>query len=238
MYILELLDLSYHRSHRRVPHHLKHIIYQGFWMILIGCRTDGYWKSSGWIFSGFLVLRKGGLWRFLRRICDQTTLSLQATYGTPENYDTYVYETEIPFLNNIDVSSFSVSGISWFDNGHIPTDTAICWLPDWFLNREARRRRCVSTDVHLKVKEFSTSSYVDYLTYLSNYTRIFLSMATNRQWRGRAVSISNQRHEYSPIDWSIYLSIDWSINGQMKQTEGYIISNLYISMHYLTVLST
>ena len=46
MNILELLDLSYHCSHRGVPRHLKGISSQGCWMILVGCRIDGDWFST------------------------------------------------------------------------------------------------------------------------------------------------------------------------------------------------
>ena len=51
-------------------------------------------------------------------------------------------------------------------------------------------------------------------------------------WRGQAVSISNPRHQYSPINWSIDQFIDLSLDGQNicrdtslgQQTEGHIVS--------------
>ena len=120
-------------------------------------------KPAVGFFPIFLVLKKGDLWRFLRRICNQTTLSLQATLYTPNTSDTYDSETDTdtPLPTNKAVSSFSGSGISWFDNGHIPADISICWLPDWFLNREAGRWKRFLMDAHWLVKEVSTSSSVD-----------------------------------------------------------------------------
>ena len=47
-----------------------------------------------------------------------------------------------------------------------------------------------------------------YLTDISTYRRITLLMDTNQGVIGTAMSISNQRHQYSPIDQSIDLSTD------------------------------
>ena len=60
MYISELLDPSEHRSHMCFPHQLKGISSQWCWMIMIGCRTDGYWKSGGWLFPDCFGTRKRG----------------------------------------------------------------------------------------------------------------------------------------------------------------------------------
>ena len=196
MYILELLDLSYYRSQRRFPHHLKGISSQGCWMILIGCRTYGDWKAGGWVFFDFLVLKKGGLWRFLRRICNQATLSLRSMSNTPNTADTYDSDTDTPFPTDTYVSSFSGSGIGWFDNGYFPIDIAIYWLLHWFIKRESGRQRPVSKYVHWQVKEVSTSSSIDYLKNLSTDTQICLLTDKNWRWWVRAVSISNTIHQY------------------------------------------
>ena len=122
VYIPEILDLSYHRIRRRVTYHLKVISSRGFWILLVGCRKDGYWKSDAWIFPIFLVLKNGDLWRFLRRICNQTILSLRSTPNMPDTPDTLntpdtsESETDTPLSPYTAVSSFSGSGISWFDN--------------------------------------------------------------------------------------------------------------------------
>ena len=71
-------------------------------------------------FPTFLVLKKGDLWRFLRRICNQTTLSLQKTPNTPNTDDTSDSDTDTPLPLDTSVSSFSSSGVSWFDNRHFP----------------------------------------------------------------------------------------------------------------------
>ena len=55
---------------------------------------------------------------------------------------------------------------------------------------------------------------------------------------GQSVSISNRRHQYSPIDWLIDQSIDRSINGQTKRTDGHISRTTYSSTHLPTDLST
>ena len=79
MYILEVLDLSYHRSYRRVPHHLKHVSSQGCWMILIGYRTDGYWKAGGCFFSSFWYSKNG----ICDAFCDAfATISTRPTLPT------------------------------------------------------------------------------------------------------------------------------------------------------------
>ena len=59
------------------------------------------------------------LWRFLRRICNQTTLSLPKTPNTPDTDDTSNSDTDTPSPKNTYVSSFSGSGISWFDNWYV-----------------------------------------------------------------------------------------------------------------------
>ena len=118
-------------------------------MILIGCRTDGDWKAGGWIFSDFLVEKKGDLWRFLKRICNQTTLSLGGTSDTPnttdtpDTDDTSDSDTDTPFPLDTAVSSFSGSGISWFENGNIPNrncDLLIAWFVSERSSRETDKR--------------------------------------------------------------------------------------------------
>ena len=146
----------YYYSHSYVPRNLKRISSQGCFMMLIGCRTDGYLKARGWIFPILLVIKKGNLWRFLWRICNQTTINLRSTLYTPDNDDTYDSDTDTTLPPYSAVSSSSVIRISWFDNGHIPADIVICWFPGWFLNREARRQRRVSIDAHWLVKQVST----------------------------------------------------------------------------------
>ena len=118
MYIPELLDLSCHSSRWHIPHNLKFISYQGCWMNMIWCIKDEYWKAGGWLFSDFLVLKKGDLWRFFWRICDQTTLSLKKTPDTPDTDNTSDSDTDTPFSIFTYLSSFSGSEISWFDNWH------------------------------------------------------------------------------------------------------------------------
>ena len=144
--------MSYHRSHRRVPHHMKRISSQGCWIILIGCITYGGWKPGDCFPPIYLVLIKGDLWSFLRHIFNQTNLLLRATSDTTDIADTSDSDTDTPFPLDTSISSFSGSGISWFDNKHILTDNVICWLPAWFLNGEAGRRRRVSEDTHWRVE--------------------------------------------------------------------------------------
>ena len=180
MYILVLLYPSDHHIHRYVPHPLKRISYQGCWKILIGCRTDGDWKADGGLFLKFLGTQKGYLWRFLKCICNQTTLYLWATSNAPNTSGTYESDTDTPFTPDASVSSFSDSRISWFYNGNIPTEMAICWFTDLYLNVESRRWRCIFTYVHWQVKEVSTSSSVDYLTNLS--TDMWRRLSTDTNW--------------------------------------------------------
>ena len=191
-------------------------------MILIGCRTDGDWKAGGWLFPIVLVLKKGDLWRFLQHIWNQTTLSLQATSDMPNTADTSDSDTDTPFPPDTAVSSFSGSGISWFENGHIPTNISICWLPDWFLNWSSRRRRRVLTDTHWQVKEVSTSSSIDYLTDLLTEMWIRLSTEKNRRVKGTGcVYFKSDKSifTYGSIDRSIDLSMD-SQNGWRDTSVG------------------
>ena len=69
-------------------------------------------KLAVGFFTIVLVLKKGYLRRFLRRICNHTTLSLQATPDTPNISDTSESDTDTPFPPETDLSSFSGSGIS------------------------------------------------------------------------------------------------------------------------------
>ena len=149
MYIPELLDLSYHRIHRRIPHNLKGISSIGCWIILIGCRKDEYWKAGAWIFPTFLVLKNGNLWRLLRRICKQTILYLQSTPNTPYMPDTLNTpntsnsDTDTPLPPDTAVSSFSGSGISWFENRLFPNrhcDLLIASLVSEWSSRETEMR--------------------------------------------------------------------------------------------------
>ena len=80
----------------------------------------GIEKPAVGCFPIVLVLKKGYLWRFLRRIFNQTPLYLQKTPNTPNTDDTYDSDTDTPFPLDTAVSSFSGSGVSWFDNGHFP----------------------------------------------------------------------------------------------------------------------
>ena len=66
-------------------------------------------------FFRFLVLKKGDLWRFLRRVCNQATLSLGDTPDISDTSNTSDSETDTPFPPETAVSSFIGSGISWFD---------------------------------------------------------------------------------------------------------------------------
>ena len=59
----------------------------------------------------FLVQKKGDLWQFLRRICKQTTLYLQAMPNTLNTADTSDSDTDTPFPPDTAVSSFSGSGL-------------------------------------------------------------------------------------------------------------------------------
>ena len=206
-------------------------------MILIGCRTYGYWKSGGWIFSNFLVLKKGDLWRFLLRICNHTTLSLRATPDTPNTANAYDFDTDTPFPPDTDVSSFSGSGISWFDNRHFPSrhcDLLIASLvyersrqetKTRFYGRALTGERSVNFLIHWLPENLSTETWRRLLTDI------------NWKWRGRAVPISNPIHQYTPIDSLVNTLInrmdesdrgthqydsrhqealpDWSINGEV-----------------------
>ena len=152
MYIPELLDLSYHRIGRCVPCHLKGISSQGCWMILIGCRTYGYWKSGGWLFLFFWVQKKGICDAFSdvftnrppfpcdpRPTCLTLTTLLTLTL-TPHSRRTHLYP-HLVAVGSVDLTT---------DNFWI--DIADYWLPHWFLNGSAGRQRRVSTNVHLRVK--------------------------------------------------------------------------------------
>ena len=95
------------------------------------------------IFRFFLVLKKGDLWRFLRRICNQTTLSLPKTHNTPDTDNTSYSDTYTPLRTDTYVSSFSGSGISWFDNGHFLNrhcDLLIASLVSEQISRETEKR--------------------------------------------------------------------------------------------------
>ena len=167
-------------------------------------------------FVPFFYTKKGGLWRFLWRICNQTTLSLISTSNMPDTANTSESDTGIPFPPDTAVLSFSGSGISWFYNRHIQTNIVICWLPDWFLNGEARRRRRVLTDAHWRVKEVSTSSSIYYLTDLSTDMQKTLSTDTTWWVKGKVCVYFKPQTEiftYRSINWSIDLSTDRQ-NGQ------------------------
>ena len=112
---------------------------KGVVWVLLGVEQMDIENPAVGFFPIVLVLKKGDLWRFLQHICNQTTLYLQAMYDTPNTSDTSDCNTDTPFSPDTYVSSFSGSGISLFDKGHILTNIAICWLPDLFLNGEARR---------------------------------------------------------------------------------------------------
>ena len=159
------------------------------------------------------------MWQFLRRICNQTTLSLQATQDTPDIADTYESETDTSFLPDAAVSYFSGSGISWFDNVHIPTDITICWLPYWFLNRESRRQGLISTDAHWRVKEVSNPSSVYYLSDIS--------IEDTNQWVTGTVRVCFK----SATSIFTYHSIKRSINGHNKWEEEHISSTSDIRTH-------
>ena len=75
-------------------------------------------KQAVGYFPYVLVLKRGDLWRFLRCICNQTTRSLPKRPNMPDTDNTSESDTDTPFPKDTYVSSFSGSGISWFDNWH------------------------------------------------------------------------------------------------------------------------
>ena len=133
MHITEPLDISNHHSHIRVPHHLKCISLQGFWMILIRCRTVGDGNPSGWLFFGFLVVlsqthnpktrHKVRRTSYkMAKIAQIKSTHLQPDHqfrashvrrspNTPDTAYIFDSDTDTQFLLDVDVSSFSGSGI-------------------------------------------------------------------------------------------------------------------------------
>ena len=100
-------------------------------------------------FPTFLVLKNGNLWRLLRRICKQTILYLQSTPNTPYTPDTLNTpntsnsDTDTPLPPDTAVSSFSGSGISWFENRLFPNrhcDLLIASLVSEWSSRETEMR--------------------------------------------------------------------------------------------------
>ena len=152
IYIPELLELSYHCSQMYAPHHLKRSSSHGCWMILIGCRTDGYWKVGSLLSQNKLVLKKG--------ICDAfcnvfatippfpcepcrthptlpTLLTLTLTLTLTLHYRwTHMYH-HLVSVGSVDLTKDTFR-----------TDIAICWFPDWFMNVKDRRQRRALTDVN------------------------------------------------------------------------------------------
>ena len=154
MYIMEPLDLSNQHIHRRVTRHLKCIISQGGWMILIECRIDGDWKSGSWFFSVFLVLlsqprnpktlyKLRRTWYQMSKIAWIKSANLQpyhhflASYARhspnmPNTDDTSNSDTDAPFLLDADVSSFSGSGV-----GRLTTESSqptLLSIDFWFIS--------------------------------------------------------------------------------------------------------
>ena len=72
-----------------------------------------------------------------------------------------------------------------------PIDLLINSLIDWTDKTDVGK---ISTTADIRTH---------YLTDISTYRRIPLLMDTNQVVTGTAMSISNQRHQYSPIDQSI-----------------------------------
>ena len=166
MYIPEPLDLWNHHSHRCVTHHLKCISSQGFWIVLIGFRTDLYWKAGGWIFWCFcpsLIIQKlctkyvepgtklPKLLELILHVCNQTTTSLWATPDTPLKIPTrltllnmtpttYSFQTHLYFH----LAAVGLVDLKWtHTNWHCHP-----LIADWFMNWEAGRRRRISTNAH------------------------------------------------------------------------------------------
>ena len=61
-------------------------------------------KRAVGYFPNVLVLKKGDLWRFLRRICNQTTLSLPKTPDMPDTDNTSESNSDTPFPKDTYVS--------------------------------------------------------------------------------------------------------------------------------------
>ena len=187
-------------------------------------------------FSLIFGAKKGYLWGFLQSVCNQTTLSLKSTSDTPNNDNTSDSDTDTPFMPDTAVSSFSGSGFSWFDNGHIPNTIVICWLPDWFLNRESGIRRRV---------------FVGY-AFMGERNVNFLICWLPDRYINRDEETPIDGHKstgdgdglciFQITDINIHLSIDqsinWSINWQKKRTEEHISKTADIRTHFLTDIST
>ena len=154
----------------------------------------------------------------------------------PNASDTSDSDPDAPLPPNTDVYSYSGSGTSWFDIEHIPTNVAICWLPGWFLNIEAGRRRRVLADTHWQVKEV-----VNFLIHWLPDQYINGNAETpidgHKSTGGRYGLCLFQIRDIN-MHLLIYQSINWSINWQTKQMEGNISRTADIRTHYLINIST
>ena len=203
MYIPELLDLSDHCSHRRVPHHLKFISSQGFWMIMIGCRTDGDLKAGGWVFLIFWYSKKGICYDF----CDtfatrppfpwdpfitcptlQTLLNLTLT---PHFRHTHIYHHLVAVVS-VDLKMYTFR----------PTFLSIDWPIGLWTEKPGDRYAFQRTRIDGWNKCQLPHQLITWPIYQHRRGDAYQRTQIDG-WRGRAVYISNQRHQYSPIDWSI-----------------------------------
>ena len=196
MYIPELSYLTDHCSHRSVPHHLRRISSQRCWMILIECRTDGYWKSGSWIFPIVLVIKKGDLWRFCGVILTRPTfpcrprwthptlLTLLTLTLTPHSLQTQLYQHLV-----------AVGSVGLKRDKFWPTLWSIDFLIDFWTEKPGDGDAFRWTRIGRWKKCQITHPFITWPIYQQicgdayQRTKIY-------GWQGWAVSIFNQRHPH------------------------------------------
>ena len=202
-------------------YHLSSVLNDSDW-VWIWCRFTSRWLD----FSNFGLLKKEDLWHICDIFGTRPPLTCEPL-RTPPTLMTFLTLTLKPHYWRIRLyHHLVVAGLvdwQWTHTGR-HCDILIAW---WIYERKSWEKETFSVDMHLRVKEVSISSSVDYLTNLAIETRRRLLMDTNKRWWGWVMYISNPRHQYSPIEQSvnrlidqlIYLSTD-ARNGWMDTSVG------------------
>ena len=99
------------------------------------------------------------------------------------------------------------------DSRRIPTNIVICWLLIYFWTEKLRDgdsfwQTCIDGWKKCQLLH----PLITWLIY--QHRRRRLSADINKRWWVQVVSISNTRLQYSPIDWSIYLSTEGKNGGR------------------------
>ena len=227
---MELLDLSNHHSHRRVPHHFKHISSQGFWMILIGRRTDGYWKPGGCLSPIFLALQKGDLRCIFDVFSTRPPLPCKPRPTRPT----------LPKIMTLTLTPHSCRTQLYH---HLATVGSVDWKlthPDRYYNLLITwlisERRSQETETRFDGSALEGERSVKFLIHWLPDRSI--NRETETTIDGHKTIVSGTGHVYFKSQTSIFTyvlinqSIDWYINGQKKRTEGQISSTKDSSTHW------